>query len=201
VTTQKANPYFDLKGLSHIALMCSDMAQTVDFYEGVLGMPLVKTMEAGAGGQHFFFDIGNGDLMAFVYAPGAPASVPGISNPAEMGTCAVGGMAHFAIQVDPERFTEYRSKLEDKGIKYWYIAHDVDGSLILDPNVGVNDNTFAECVYFKDPDGIVLEFCAWRQPAYDRVQADMPAIRASELEASDDAKVELRIDNLAQVEV
>ena len=53
---------FELRGVNHLALVCRDMAATVDFYTGVLGMPLVKTIELPGGmGQHFFFDIGGGD--------------------------------------------------------------------------------------------------------------------------------------------
>ena len=39
------NPEFELRGVHHLALVCRDMARTVDFYTGVLGMPLVKTIE------------------------------------------------------------------------------------------------------------------------------------------------------------
>src|SRR5690349_6149840 len=47
-----------VRGLNHLALVCSDMARTVDFYTNVLGFPLVKTVDLPGGrGQHFFFDI------------------------------------------------------------------------------------------------------------------------------------------------
>jgi len=50
---------FEFRGINHLALVCRDMERTVDFYTGVLGMPLVKTIELPAGmGQHFFFDCG-----------------------------------------------------------------------------------------------------------------------------------------------
>ena len=56
------NEKFELRGVNHIALVSSDMARTVRFYRDVLGMPLVKTIELPNGlGQHFFFDIGNGN--------------------------------------------------------------------------------------------------------------------------------------------
>ena len=47
------------KGINHVALVCSDMAQTVRFYTGVLGMRVVKTIALPDGGQHFFFDCGD----------------------------------------------------------------------------------------------------------------------------------------------
>jgi len=54
-------------------VVCSDMARTVDFYSGLLGFPLVKTVELPGGrGQHFFFDIGGGGSLAFFWFPDAP---------------------------------------------------------------------------------------------------------------------------------
>ena len=55
------------KGINHLALVCRDMAETVAFYEGALGMPLVKTVALPDGGQHFFFDCGGGSLLAFFW--------------------------------------------------------------------------------------------------------------------------------------
>jgi len=60
------NTEFELGGINHVALVCSDMARTVDFYTNVLGMPVVKSLDLPGGqGQHFFFDAGNGDCVAF----------------------------------------------------------------------------------------------------------------------------------------
>src|SRR3974390_3489025 len=46
------------KGINPLALVCRDMAETVEFYTKVLNMPLVKTVQLPDGGQHFFFDCG-----------------------------------------------------------------------------------------------------------------------------------------------
>ncbi len=55
---------FEVRGVHHLALVCKDMARTVDFYCNVLGLPLVKTIELPDGlGQHFFFDMGNGNAI------------------------------------------------------------------------------------------------------------------------------------------
>ena len=76
------NRVFDIRGINHLALVCKDMARTVDFYSNVLGMPLVKTIDLPGGmGQHFFFDIGNGDCLAFFWFPNAPAAQPGSPRP------------------------------------------------------------------------------------------------------------------------
>ena len=74
------NREFDIRGVNHLALVCKDMAKTVEFYRDVLGMPLIKTVELPAGmGQHFFFDIGGGDSLAFFWFADAPAAAPGIA--------------------------------------------------------------------------------------------------------------------------
>ena len=73
--TTTANREFDIRGVNHIALVCKDMAKTVEFYRDVLGMPLIKTIDLPGGhGQHFFFDIGNGDSLAFFWFPNSPAA-------------------------------------------------------------------------------------------------------------------------------
>ena len=60
------NEKFDIRGINHLALVCKDMEKTVEFYTEILGMPLIKTIELPNNmGQHFFFDIGKGDSLAF----------------------------------------------------------------------------------------------------------------------------------------
>ena len=82
IKPQNTNTEFALGGINHVALVCSDMARTVDFYSNVLGMPLIKSLDLPGGmGQHFFFDAGNGDCVAFFWFADAPDRVPGISSP------------------------------------------------------------------------------------------------------------------------
>ncbi len=98
-----ANPEFELGGINHLALVCKDMARTVDFYSNVLGMPLIKTIELPNGmGQHFFFDIGNGDSLAFFWFPNAPDAQPGVASATRgmlPGPSAHGSMNHVAFNV------------------------------------------------------------------------------------------------------
>src|ERR1700748_1034583 len=80
--TKVKNEVFDIRGINHLALGGKDMARTVDFYTNVLGMPLIKTLDLPGGrGQHFFFDIGNGDSLAFFWFPNAPEAQPGLASP------------------------------------------------------------------------------------------------------------------------
>ncbi|MEE2672299.1 MAG: VOC family protein, partial [Myxococcota bacterium] len=77
----RENKVFELRGVNHLALVCKDMARTVDFYSNVLGMPLTKTLDLPGGmGQHFFFDMGNGESLAFFWFPEAPDRAPGVAS-------------------------------------------------------------------------------------------------------------------------
>ena len=159
------NREFEMKGINHLALVCKDMKRTVDFYEGVLGMPLIKTIELPNGmGQHFFFDCGNGDCIAFFYFPNAPEAAPGVSSPAALPgegsfVTANGSMNHIAINVDAARFDEYCDKLKAKGVKVSMVMNHDNSPTQVSPTV--TDDVFVRSIYFFDPDGVCLEFAAW----------------------------------------
>jgi catechol 2,3-dioxygenase-like lactoylglutathione lyase family enzyme len=163
--TTKENTEFALRGINHLALVCKDMQRTVDFYSGVLGMPLVKTIELPRGmGQHFFFDIGNDDSLAFFWFPEAPDAVPGIASAAHMPgdgeiLTAHGSMNHVAFDVPAERFEEYVAKLQEKGIRTSPILNHDNSPMGVAREV--TDDVFVRSVYFMDPDGILLEFACW----------------------------------------
>ncbi len=162
---QRANKEFILRGINHLALVCKNMARTVDFYSNVLGMPLTKTIDLPNGmGQHFFFDMGNGDSLAFFWFPNAPAAAPGIASPAaQVGkgslTTAHGSMNHVAFDVAAEKIAEYRAKLLAKGVEVTEILNHDDTPQQVSPTV--NASTFVRSIYFFDPDGILLEFAGW----------------------------------------
>jgi catechol 2,3-dioxygenase-like lactoylglutathione lyase family enzyme len=168
MTESARNTEFELRGINHLALVCRDMEATVDFYSGVLGMPLIKTIQLPAGmGQHFFFDIGNGDALAFFWFPDAPGPAPGVASPrtlpADGGlTSAVGSMNHVAFDVSPDKIDEYLAKLRSKGIQAADILNHDDSEWGVSREV--HDGTFVRSIYFFDPDGILLEFAAWLRP-------------------------------------
>jgi catechol 2,3-dioxygenase-like lactoylglutathione lyase family enzyme len=167
ITSDGANDdgRFELGGINHLALVCRDMARTVDFYTNVLGMPLIKTIELPAGmGQHFFFDCGGGDCLAFFWFPGAPDGVPGISAPASRPdtgdlTSAMGSMNHVAFAVPTDKIEEYRGRLSAAGVDCTEVANhdDSEWGISDDLHAGV----FIRSIYFFDPDGILLEFACW----------------------------------------
>lgn len=159
------NTEFELRGVNHLALVCSDMQRTVDFYAGVLGMPLIKTIELPMGwGQHFFFDAGGGNALAFFWFPDAPEAVPGVSAPKNLPDrgellSAVGSMNHIAFDVPPEKIEEYRDKLVAKGVDVGVLLNHDDSEFGVAPKV--HDGVFVRSIYFKDPDGILIEFACW----------------------------------------
>lgn len=161
----KENSQFQIRGLNHLALVCRDMERTVDFYTNVLGMPLIKTIELPMEmGQHFFFDIGNGDSLAFFWFPNAPEPAPGVSSPVALPgegelTTAIASMNHVAFDVPADKIEEYRQRLLERGVQCSpLINHDRSEWGV---SKVMTDDVFIRSVYFFDPDGVLLEFASW----------------------------------------
>jgi glyoxylase I family protein len=129
------------RGVHHLALICSDPETTIRFYQDLVGFPLVELFENRdyPGSSHFFFDIGNRNLLAFFDFPGLGL------EPVPEG---LGGIQHVAISVTPEVFEAAKVRLTDAGVKF------------LGPDMGVQ-----ESIYFKDPDNIQVELI--RQPLFE----------------------------------
>jgi catechol 2,3-dioxygenase-like lactoylglutathione lyase family enzyme len=150
------------KGINHIALVCRDMKETVQFYTEVLNMPLFKTVELPGGGQHFFFDCGGGAAVAFFWWEDGPPAAPGIASvkhfPNDPKT-AVGSMNHLAFEMSEEELEASLAQLEEAGVPHTpaVVNHD-------DSPIGVarenHEGVFVRSVYFTDPNGIMLEFAA-----------------------------------------
>jgi catechol 2,3-dioxygenase-like lactoylglutathione lyase family enzyme len=118
------------RGVHHIALISSDVEQTIRFYQELLEFPLTEIFENRdyKGSNHFFFDIGHGNLLAFFDFPGLD-----VGPYAEV----LGGLHHIAISVEPPRWTHLKAKLDAAGFSY----HEASGSSI----------------YLADPDGARVE--------------------------------------------
>lgn len=159
------NSEFEFGGFNHVALVCSDMARTVDFYTNVLGMPLIKSLDLPMGqGQHFFFDAGGGDSLAFFWFKDAPDGVPGISAPAAIPgigdiVSAVSSMNHISLHVPAEKFDEYRVKLKAKGVRVGPILNHDESEFQVSKEL--HPGVYVRSFYFLDPDGITLEFACW----------------------------------------
>jgi catechol 2,3-dioxygenase-like lactoylglutathione lyase family enzyme len=165
----ETNKEFEIQGVNHLALVCKDMARTVDFYTNVMGMPLIKTIDLPNGmGQHFFFDIGNGDSLAFFWFPGAPEAQPGVASAANLPTSgksiisAHGSMNHVALNVPADKIDAYYDRLIAKGITATKILNHDDSERQV--SLDISPTTFVRSIYFFDPDGVCLEFAAWTRP-------------------------------------
>ncbi len=126
-------PPSSARGVHHVALVSSNVEQTIRFYQEVLEFPLTELFENRdyKGSTHFFFDIGHENALAFFDFPGLD-----VGDYAEV----LGGLHHLAISVEPDKWGRLKAKLDDLGVEY---AH-IDGSSI----------------YFRGPDGERLELIA-----------------------------------------
>ena len=126
-------PPSSARGVHHLALLSSDVEQTIAFYQDLLEFPLTELFENRdyTGSTHFFFDIGNGNLLAFFDFPGL-----------DLGPYAevLGSMHHLAISVTPEKQAYLKQKLRDAGVE---IVFEHESS-----------------IYFNGPDGERLELVA-----------------------------------------
>jgi catechol 2,3-dioxygenase-like lactoylglutathione lyase family enzyme len=118
------------RGLHHLALLSSDVQATIAFYQDLLEFPLTELFENRdyQGSTHFFFDIGNGNLLAFFDFPGLD-----LGDYAEV----LGGLHHIAISVAPDKWEHLRTKLDAAGVP----TTEMSGSSL----------------YFSGPDGERLE--------------------------------------------
>ncbi|MGQ0574793.1 MAG: VOC family protein [Pseudonocardia sp.] len=131
-----ARPATTVRGVHHLALICRDVEETIHFYQDLLGFPLVELVENRdyPGSSHFFFDIGNGNLLGFF-------DFPGHDHPAFSET--IGGVQHIALSTSDEEFAAARRRLDEAGIPY------------IGPDRGIDNS-----LYIRDPNGVGLEFYA-----------------------------------------
>jgi len=127
-------PRTPVRGVHHVALICRDVEQTIRFYQELLGFPLVELVENRdyAGSSHFFFDIGNGNLLGFF-------DFPGHEHPDFTET--IGAVQHIALSTTAEDFTATRRRLDEAGIAY------------VGPDRGIDNS-----LYIRDPNGVGVEF-------------------------------------------
>ncbi|MGH3383600.1 MAG: VOC family protein [Nocardioidaceae bacterium] len=133
LATESDRPESSARGLHHVAVLSADVERTVRFYQDLLEFPLTDIFENRdyQGSNHFFFDIGNGNLLAFFDFPGL-----------DLGPYAevLGGLHHIAISVEPEKWERLKQKLDGAGVPY--------------------QSESGTSVYFRDPDGARVELIA-----------------------------------------
>ena len=136
------------RGFSHIGLSTLDLDKTREFYEGVLGFkPVVAdTIRVKEGGhlRHIFFDVGHDQLIAFLEPNGVPDVPAKYDAGINRGLGVPAGFHHFAFEAgSPASLAEKRDELRAKGVE----------------TTDIVDHGWAHSIYFKDPNGLSLEYC------------------------------------------
>ena len=136
-----------IKGLHHNAYRCRDSEETRRFYEDFLGLPLVKTLEiketkSGRKTEtlHTFYRLDDGSCLAFFEAPDMPFEFKKQHD----------YDLHIALEVEPAAIQEMLAKGKSKGVE----------------TRGVSDHGFIHSIYFRDPNGYVIELTA-KQAGHD----------------------------------
>ena len=138
------------EGFSHLGLSTLDLDKTRDFYENILGFKPVRCdiIKVKEGGQirHIFFDTGRDQLIAFMEARGVPGVPAEYDAGINRGLGVPSMFYHFAFEAGSEAaLEEKREELLAKGIHVTEVV----------------DHDWAKSIYFKDPNGIQLEYCCF----------------------------------------
>ena len=149
-------------GFNHIDLATRDMQATRDFYEGVLGFPVVRgdimDIENVGQIQHLFFDIGGGQLIAFMSGEDAQSFPGEFDTGINRGLGLPDGVYHFAFEAgSPEQLEAIKTRLEDAGIKVRGV---------------VDHEGWCQSIYFKDPNFLQLEYCCLTRELETELLAD-----------------------------
>ncbi len=136
------------KGFSHVGLSTLDLDKTREFYEKVLGFKVVvaDTIKIKEGGtiRHMFFDTGRDQLLAFMEPRGIPGVPVEYDAGINRGLGVPAAFYHFAFEAgSPPALEDKRRELIAKGVQV----------------TDVVDHGWARSIYFKDPNGMSLEYC------------------------------------------
>jgi catechol 2,3-dioxygenase-like lactoylglutathione lyase family enzyme len=136
------------KGFSHVGLSTLDLDKTREFYEKVLGFKVVvaDTIKIKEGGtiRHIFFDTGRDQLLAFMEPRGIPGVPVEYDAGINRGLGVPAAFYHFAFEAgSPPALEDKRRELIAKGVQV----------------TDVVDHGWARSIYFKDPNGMSLEYC------------------------------------------
>lgn len=137
-----------IKGLHHNAYRCRDSEETRKFYEGFLGLPLAGTLQIDetktgrkTGTLHTFYRMDDGSYLAFFEAPDMAFD---FKNQHDYDL-------HIALEVDRKTLDEMFARGKAMGIE----------------TRGISDHQFIDSIYFRDPNGYVIELTA-KRPGHDQ---------------------------------
>ena len=129
------------QGVHHITICGADRQTSIDFWEGLLGMPFVFEQPNldNAGESHLYFDPGDGRLIT-VFTDEARVPDPR-RTPTEPGC-----VHHLALSLSKATFDQAVGRLDERGIRH----------------SGVKDRGFMDSIYYDDPLGLTIELAAYR---------------------------------------
>jgi catechol 2,3-dioxygenase-like lactoylglutathione lyase family enzyme len=160
------------QGVHHITLVGADRQTSIDFWEGVLGMPFIFEQPNldSAEESHLYFDPGDGRLITiFTNEERRP-------EPGRVPT-VVGAVHHLAFAVAKVTFDQAVARLDERGIQH----------------SGPKDRGFMDSIYFQDPLGLLIELACYRfEPPQGHSHADV-LMKAHEI------RVERGDYNIAQI--
>ena len=129
------------QGIHHITFVGSNREATIDFYQGLLGMPLVfeqPNLDVPEE-THLYFDAGDGRLVTFFVRPVR-------TNDPTPNPEGIGNLHHLALTVSRATYTQVAARLDERGI--W--------------NTGNINRGFMDSIYFRDPNGQLLELACYK---------------------------------------
>jgi len=129
------------QGVHHLTFVGSNREATIEFYQGVLGMPLVfeqPNLDV-PDENHLYFDAGDGRLITFFVRPTR-------TNDPAPNPQGIGNLHHIAFTVSRATYTQVAARLQELGIS----------------NTGPIDRGFMDSIYFRDPNGQLLEMACFK---------------------------------------
>ena len=141
------------QGVHHITIVGADRQTSIDFWEGVLGMPFIFEQPNldRESESHLYFDPGDGRLITVFTDEGRAGD--GNRTPTDPGC-----VHHLAFAVSQVTFAQTVERLDERGIRH----------------SGVKDRGFMDSIYFTDPLGLLIELASYRfEPPAGRTHVDV----------------------------
>jgi glyoxalase family protein len=141
------------QGVHHITIVGADRQTSIDFWEGVLGMPFVFEQPNldNEGESHLYFDPGDGRLITVFTNEGRARGDAQVTR-------EIGEVHHLAFALSQATFAQAVERLDERGISH----------------SGVKDRGFMDSIYFEDPLGLLIELASYRfEPPHGHTHADV----------------------------
>jgi len=141
------------QGVHHITIVGADRQTSIDFWEGVLGMPFVFDQPNldNEAESHLYFDPGDGRLITVF------TNEERVPDPARTSTDP-GAVHHLAFSISQATFAQTVERLDERGIRH----------------SGVKDRGFMDSIYFEDPLGLLIELASYRfDPPFGYTHSDV----------------------------